>query len=302
MSSNWTCNGCNAVNPDSRTKCQGCGIDRPKGNNKRTLLIVGIAVAALVLIGLLVYMTSKMANGPKLKYKEALKKCCETIDCCAGGDTSCTEGDKIAKSYKISDSNRQKLIDEVRKEKCKPSPPPTPPSGPPTPLPPANDSRDEMKKQEAIKHLEEGFHWIALVNVNKGNKAAFVQYVDNAINEYTKAIEINSNDNQTTGKAYEQRGTAYMLLKKRNKALDDLKTAARLLPNSYSVFYNLTCLYSLDENTTDLALESLDKALENGFTDYNLLRKDTELKNLRKSSEFKRILEKHKVFITIDVQ
>jgi len=35
----------------------------------------------------------------------------------------------------------------------------------------------------------------------------------------------------------------------------------------------------------------------NGFNDYDRLRSDPDLKNLRASKEFKQVLEKHKVFI-----
>ncbi|KJU82754.1 hypothetical protein MBAV_005052 [Candidatus Magnetobacterium bavaricum] len=299
--SDWICGSCSASNPGHTNKCQGCGKNRP-ADSKMKLIIIG-SVAGVALIILLVIASLKLVEGPKKKYKAALLKCCASTDCCGGGEISCAEADKIAASYKISPEDKEKLNEEVKKERCKSTPTPIPtPTQSTSQLPPSSSPQSpgntvsEMKNQEAARHFQEGFRWVALARNSKGNNAAFEESMNNAINEYTKAIEIDSADDQTIGKAYEHRGTAYMVLKKRNKALEDLKKAAELLPDNSSVYYNLTCLYSL-ENKIDLALDSLDKALENGFKEYNLLREDSELKNLRKSPEYKTVLEKHKVFI-----
>ena len=47
----------------------------------------------------------------------------------------------------------------------------------------------------------------------------------------------------------------------------------------------------------DLALDEIDAALSRGFSDYDALRKDSDLDNVRQHPEFRKILEKHKVFI-----
>ena len=45
------------------------------------------------------------------------------------------------------------------------------------------------------------------------------------------------------------------------------------------------------------ALDSLDRALDLGFADYDVLRRDPDLNNLRRHPEYAKVLEKHKVFI-----
>ncbi len=298
MSSNWTCSNCGTQNPGSSNLCQNCQRSRP-ADSKMKLIIIA-SVGGILLLILLAVVSMKIMEGPKKKYKAALKKCCESVDCCGTEVISCAEADKIATSLKIPEDDKQKLIDEVKKDKCSstPTPPPTPSSQSPSSStqPGGTVAVDEAKKQEASRHIQEGFRWIALAKNSGDNKAAFNESMDNAINEYTKSIEIDSGDEKLKGKAHEHRGTAYMVINKRNKAEEDLKKAAELLPDSFSVYYNLACLYSL-ENKIDLALDSLDKALENGFQEYDLLRGDSELKNLRKSPEFKKVLDKHKVFI-----
>ena len=47
----------------------------------------------------------------------------------------------------------------------------------------------------------------------------------------------------------------------------------------------------------DLGFVELDAALANGFNDYDALRKDPDIDNLRKHKEWRKTLEKHKVFI-----
>ena len=76
-----------------------------------------------------------------------------------------------------------------------------------------------------------------------------------------------------------------------------MKKAKEIKPDSASIRYNLACVHSLMGNT-DYGLDELDAALDKGFNDYDSLRKDPDINNLRKKAEFQKILEKHKVFIT----
>ncbi|NWF98600.1 MAG: tetratricopeptide repeat protein [Nitrospirae bacterium] len=115
---------------------------------------------------------------------------------------------------------------------------------------------------------------------------------DNAIKEFTVAIQKYPNYDV----AYSNRAVAYMQQSKFNKALDDLKKAEEINPNNPTVHYNFVALYSLQKQL-DRALDSLDRALELGFNNYDALRTDTDLNNVRKHPEFRKILEKHKVFI-----
>ena len=115
---------------------------------------------------------------------------------------------------------------------------------------------------------------------------------DNAIKEFTVAIQ----KHPAYDVAYSNRAVAYMQQKKFNKAMDDLNKAVEINPNNSTVHYNFMALYSL-QNQLDRALDSLDRALELGFNNYDALRTDPDLVNVRKHPEFRKILEKHKVFI-----
>jgi len=146
--------------------------------------------------------------------------------------------------------------------------------------------------QEVKAHLKQGMSYVSIAK-NATSKGVFNENLENAIAEFSNAI----NKDPNYAEAYSNRAVAYMLQKKNNKALDDLKKAKELKPDSANIRYNLASVHSLMGNT-DYGLDELDAALSKGFNDYDSLRKDPDISNLRKSKEFQKILEKHKVFIT----
>lgn len=183
-----------------------------------------------------------------------------------------------------------------------PSPPPPPPEAAPAasapapgpaapttqaaPLPPPVTGEPN---QEVKAHLKQGMSY---VSVAKSNPRTFNENIENAINEFSNAI----NKDPSYAEAYSNRAVAYMMQRKYNKALDDLKKAKELKPESASIRYNLASVHSLMGNT-DYGMDELDAALEKGFNDYESLRRDPDINNLRRHKDFQRTLEKHKVFI-----
>jgi tetratricopeptide (TPR) repeat protein len=133
---------------------------------------------------------------------------------------------------------------------------------------------------EAQLHMKQGLTFAAMRDWN------------NAIAEYTKAATLDPRH----GPAYANRAVAYMQQRKFNKAMDDLKRAEGLDPGDKILHYNYVALYSL-ERQLDRSLDSLDRALELGFADYDALRTDPDLNNVRRHPEFRKVLEKHKVFL-----
>ena len=61
------------------------------------------------------------------------------------------------------------------------------------------------------------------------------------------------------------------------------------LPNDDLVWYNLGCSYALT-NHPDEAFESLTKAVELGYSDYDLMKTDPDLKNLHRDPRFESLL------------
>ena len=73
-----------------------------------------------------------------------------------------------------------------------------------------------------------------------------------------------------------------------NEGLKMDERLSRLRPTDAVVHYNLACSYSLT-NEIELALESLNAAINLGYRDFKAMDRDPDLKNLRQHAEYKRI-------------
>ncbi|MHB8123964.1 MAG: tetratricopeptide repeat protein [Desulfuromonadaceae bacterium] len=144
----------------------------------------------------------------------------------------------------------------------------------------AAELKSQIAKLEAKQHLAMG-----LAHAKNKN-------YDNSISEFALAIK----EDPGYALAYSNRAISYMRQDKLNKAKEDLQRAVELNPNDPVIRYNCVAFYSI-QGQMDLALDALNKALELGFNDYDSLRNDQDLISLRKHPEYKKILEKHKVFI-----
>lgn len=160
----------------------------------------------------------------------------------------------------------------------------------PTVAPVAAPAKSEPSL-EVRSHIKQGF---AYISTAKNAREIHIrdENIENALKEFSLAITQDPN----YAEAYSNRAATYMQQKKFNKAEEDLRRAKELSPNSPSVRYNYASLHSLKGNV-DLALDEIDAALTNGFSDYDALRLDPDLNNVRKHPEFRKILEQHKVFI-----
>jgi len=178
--------------------------------------------------------------------------------------------------------------------------PPPQPAQQPAPLPPQSPQPPsaggtppaQLGKGSTDPVAQKEIPVEAKLNMQQGMNYMRGKDWDNAIKEFTIAIQ----KHPAYDVAYSNRAVAYMQQKKFNKAMDDLKEAEKINPRNSSVHYNFVSLYSL-QNQLDRALDSLDRCLELGFNNYDALRADTDLNNVRKHPEFRKILEKHKVFL-----
>ena len=136
----------------------------------------------------------------------------------------------------------------------------------------------EVIPQEALRHVQQGLGHVRS------------REYDSAIGEYTKAIE----QYPKYVMAYNDRAAVYVRQNKFDKAKDDLTKALAIDPHNPATYYNTAALYSL-QNESSQALDYLEKALVLGFKDYDLLRSDPDLKNIRKNPKFREILKKQGV-------
>ena len=82
--------------------------------------------------------------------------------------------------------------------------------------------------------------------------------------------------------AYTQKGL-------HDKALQIDKRLAKLRPEDPVVHYNLACSFALVSKNQD-ALQTLERAIQLGYSDFEHLRKDPDFKNLHNDPKFQSLL------------
>jgi tetratricopeptide (TPR) repeat protein len=105
---------------------------------------------------------------------------------------------------------------------------------------------------------------------------------DLAIEDFTMAINLNPGE----ADAYRYRGNAYRNKGQSGKAIADYNKAIELNPKNPHPYYNMACLYSVR------ACIWLRKSVENGFKDWDGIKKDKDLDNIRNSPCYKEIIGK----------
>lgn len=165
----------------------------------------------------------------------------------------------------------------------------------PAPVPePAPAARPEPTgpSLETQQHVKQGMMFVSLAKQNPKTRS---ENIKNALIEFDHAVKQEEQEGRCYASGYMNRGIAYWQDKKLNLAEKDLVKASECDPNDPITFYNLASYYSAT-NKADLAIAPLDQALELGFKDCDVLRKDSDLNNLRKLEEFRQTLEKHQLF------
>ena len=123
---------------------------------------------------------------------------------------------------------------------------------------------------------------MGIYHYNEGNKFLKINNTEEAIKNYKMALHHNNRFEE----AYVNLSTAYLNNEKYNLSLKTLKTLESINPKHPLLHYNFSCYYSLLGNIQK-GIESLKKAIENGFKDHQILKTDPHIKNLRQSPEFK---------------
>lgn len=148
--------------------------------------------------------------------------------------------------------------------------------------------------EDATQHVRQGLTYISLAKGARGAQEKRENY-RNAEASFTAAIDAGNQQGACYANAYMNRGLVHALQDKPSLALRDLNKAVECDPEDATIRYNLGVVHSLSGDK-DLSLEALDAALTRGFSDCDALRDDPDLKNVRRMPEYKRTLEKHKLF------
>jgi len=123
---------------------------------------------------------------------------------------------------------------------------------------------------------------MGIYHYNEGNKFLKINKTEEAIKNYKMALHHNNHFEE----AYLNLSTAYLNKEKFKLSLKTLKTLESINPKHPLLHYNFSCYYSLLGNI-QMGIESLKKAIENGFKNHQILKTDPHMQNLRQSPEFK---------------
>ena len=130
---------------------------------------------------------------------------------------------------------------------------------------------------------EEPFLYLEL-----GNMYSIKGEVDKAIAQYQKAIYFQPDFPEALYHL------AKLNIKKGEylKALSIYQKVIALLPDNPSVYYNVACIYA-SQNKPEESVEWLKKAVEKGFNDWEHIKTDSDLDNIRSSSYYKTFVKEH---------
>jgi len=84
----------------------------------------------------------------------------------------------------------------------------------------------------------------------------------------------------------------YMAKRDYEKAVSVFGRLAGLQPDNASVYYNIACMYSI-QNKTRESMDSLKMAIEKGYDNWDHIKADKDLKNIRNLLYYKEIMSNH---------
>ena len=77
-----------------------------------------------------------------------------------------------------------------------------------------------------------------------------------------------------------------------DRALAAFKKLITLDPDNAGAYYNIAVLYALQNNVPD-SITWLKKAIDRGYQNWELIKSDKDLTNIRNSQEYKQLIKGH---------
>jgi tetratricopeptide (TPR) repeat protein len=77
-----------------------------------------------------------------------------------------------------------------------------------------------------------------------------------------------------------------------SKALDVLQNIRQIEPDNPGIYYNIACIYA-KQNKTDKSVEWLKQAIEKGFHNWDLIKSDPDLANIRNTPYLTELIKNH---------
>lgn len=149
------------------------------------------------------------------------------------------------------------------------------------------ENKDTLALEQFLLALNND-NYNATNHYNAGNIYARKKQYQEAVGHYEQAIEIDS----SYPDVHNNLGIALMRWGKYSESEKVLKNLLNINQQDFVAAYNLACVYSAI-NKSDAAVERLRQAVSLGFDDWQLIKSDSELDNIRNSKAFLLFLKQH---------
>jgi tetratricopeptide (TPR) repeat protein len=106
-----------------------------------------------------------------------------------------------------------------------------------------------------------------------------------AIDRYEKVLAIQPG----FAEALKDLAMVHTIKRDYDKAISLFKKLIRLRPDSAGAYYNIACIYAR-QNKTEESADWLKEAIERGYENWDLIKRDKDLENIRGSSYYKEII------------
>jgi len=110
------------------------------------------------------------------------------------------------------------------------------------------------------------------------------------IPEAIEALSVVTKNEPEFAPAHSLLGLCYLKTNLRLHALTEFKQAVELNSSDHSSMYNIACIYSL-MNNPDSAIKWLERSIDCGFKDFDHMKEDADLDNIRSNPEYVKLLE-----------
>ncbi len=145
------------------------------------------------------------------------------------------------------------------------------------------------KRDDAIAHYKKALNIepeFFDAHINIGITLEEQDKIAEAINHYQKALTIEPK----SPFVLEKLARAYKTKKEYQKAHIFYNKILEIMPENPLVYYNIACLYSL-QNRKNEAFNWLKKSISKGFDDWDQIKNDKDLKNIKNTPYFRELIE-----------
>ncbi len=143
---------------------------------------------------------------------------------------------------------------------------------------------DEKRKTLLVysietKHINYGEY------ILRGNAYQLMDQTDKAVEDFDKAIQMEPDNID----AYLMRGCAYKDTGQNDRFIKDFNKVIQLNPNHIDAYFDTICVLSIKNNIEE-ACKWLKKIIDTGFCEWENIKKDKRLDNIRRTSCYKEIM------------